>query len=228
MKALVDVFFQPGTLFASLGERRGAWILPLLLNMILMVGTTALVIHYIGMETIVRQRLEQTRLSPEQMQVALSRAASPSQVYISYIGAGVGGAITMAVIAGVLFAFGLMTSKEPKYASMLAMVSLAFFPYFLVTGIMTALILLATPDRASLDVGNLIATNVGAYMNKEGMAKGLYSLLTSLDVLSFLEIGLLALGFSKLTRAGYFAGLGAVMGLWILYVSSKMAISLLF
>jgi hypothetical protein len=60
------------------------------------------------------------------------------------------------------------------------------------------------------------------------MAKGLYSLLSSIDILSFGEIGLLALGFSRITRTNLFFGFAAVGGLWILYVSSKMALSLLF
>lgn len=228
MKPLLDIFFQPGKVFAGLAERKGAWIVPLLANMVLLVTTTALAIHFIGMENIARQRLEHIRLTPEQAEVAMARATAPSQVYVSYVGAALGGALTMAVIAGMLFAFGLMTSREPKYSAMLAMVTLSFFPYFLIVTIMTALILLATPDRGTLDVSNLIATNVAAYMNRDNMAPGMYSLLSSLDVLSFLEIGLLALGFSKLTRSGYFTGLAAVIGLWILYVSCRMAVSLMF
>ena len=112
---------------------------------------------------------------------------------------------------------------------MLAMVSLAFFPYWLVTTAMTALMAsVAAPDPSSLDVRNLIATNVASWMNRDSMPKGLYSLLSSVDVLSFAEIGLLSFGFSKLTRVNIFFGLAAVVGIWILYVSSKMAISSLF
>jgi hypothetical protein len=53
----------------------------------------------------------------------------------------------------------------------------------------------------------------------------MYALLTSLDLLSFIEIGFLSFGFSKLTKSGFFGGLGAVLSLWILYVLSKMALS---
>ena len=228
MKALLDIFFQPGKVFAALPERKGAWIAPLIANMILLVTTTVLVINLVGMQTIVRQRLEQMRMNPEQMQAAMARSNSPSQIYVSYIGAALGGALVIAIIAGVLYAFGLMTSREPKYPWMFAMVSYSLFPYTLVTTVMTALILLATPNRETLDIQNLIATNLGAYMDKEQMAKGMYSLMTSLDLLSFLEMGLLALGFSKLTRASYFSGLAAVFSMWVVYISCKMAVSLIF
>jgi hypothetical protein len=93
---------------------------------------------------------------------------------------------------------------------------------------MTTLILVASPDPTTLDSKNLVATNLGAYMNKDTMAKGLYSLMTSLDILSFAEIFLLALGFSKITRSNLFFGFAAVGGLWVLYVAVKMGISLLF
>ena len=46
--------------------------------------------------------------------------------------------------------------------------------------------------------------------------------------IDFAEIGLLALGFSRITKSGIFFGLAAAGGLWVLYVSVKMGISLLF
>lgn len=225
MKALFEVFFQPGKLFASLPERRGAWIIPLLANLILLIASTAFTIHEIGMETIMRQRMATSNMSPEQMQQALERATSPVGVYITYGAVGFGTVIGMLIIAGVFTAFGMMTARAPKFGSMLAMSNLAFFPYFLVTVLMTALVMLAAPDKTALDINNVLATNVGAFVNKTETSKGLYQLLTSLDVLSFIEIGFLSFGFSRLTKTSFAAGLGAVGALWILYVACKMAVT---
>jgi hypothetical protein len=223
MKALFEVFFQPGKLFASLPERRGAWIIPLLVNMILLVGSTAFTVHVLGMERIMRQRLATSNMSPEQMQQAIERSSSPAGIYITYAAVGIGTILGMLIIAGVLTAFGMMTARTPKFGSMLAMSNLAFFPYYLVTVVMTALVLVAAPDKDALDINNILATNVGAFVNKTETAKGLYALYTSLDVLSFIEICFLSFGFSKLTKTGFAAGLGAVGALWILYVVCKMA-----
>jgi len=226
MKALLDVFFQPGKTFTELPERRGAWIAPLLANTILLLLSTAITVNVLGMDLIMRQRLASSNMSPEQMQIAMERAASPVTTYITYAAVALGAPLAMLIISGVLFAFGMMTARSPKFDSMLAMVSLAFFPYFLVSVVMTALVMLAAPDKTALDLNNLLATNVGAFVNRLETAKGLYALYTSLDILSFLEILLLSFGFSKLTKAGFGAGLGAVGGMWILYVMSKMALSL--
>jgi len=225
MAELIEVFTQPGTLFASLPERRGAWVSPLIANTLLLVASTAVTLNTIGMELIMRQRLANSNMSPEQMQQAIERASSPVTTYFSYGAVALGTPLTMMAIAGALFAFGMMTKRAPKYPGMLAMVCLAFFPYFLVTVIMTVIVVLAAPDKTALDLSNLLATNVGAFVSKSGTSKGMYALLTSLDLLSFIEIGFLSFGFSKLTKSGIFGGLGAVLSLWILYVLSKMALT---
>jgi hypothetical protein len=230
MKALFEIFYQPGRVFESLDGRKAAWAAPMIAIALLVLLISILVPRYIGRENVARQQMEgfAARMTPEQMQAAITAASSPGRIYSGYAVAMIGTALMLLIISGALMAFAMMTSRAPHFGTVLSMVSLAMFPYWLVTTAMTALILIASPDPASLDVRNLIATNVAAYMDKNSMARGLYSLLSSLDILSFGEIGLLAFGFSKITRTNLFFGLAAVVGLWILYVSAKMALSLLF
>jgi hypothetical protein len=139
-----------------------------------------------------------------------------------------GTSILLLIISGALMAFGMMTSRAPKFGAMFSMVTVAYFPYWLIVVAMTTLVLAISPDPASMDWRNLLATNVGAFLNKNETSKGLYSLMGSIDVLSFAEIGLLALGFSKLTRAKYGFGLAAVLVLWVFYVLGKMGLSIVF
>jgi len=226
MKSLIDVFFQPGKLFGSLPERRAPWVVPLLINIVLLLASTAVTINMLGMDLIMRQRLAGSSMSADQMQQAMKNATSPAAVYITYAAVLIGTPIFMLIASGILFAFGMMTKRAPKFSSMLAMVNLAFFPYILVTVIMTALVIIAAPDKTALDVNNLLATNVAAFVSKSQTSKPVYALYTSLDILSFMEIGLMSYGFSKLTKAGMAAGLGAVGSMWILYVFAKMAGSL--
>ena len=227
MKALLDVFFQPGKLFSSLPERRAAWVLPLLVNVILLLASTAVTINLLGMELITRQRLAASSMTPDQMQRAMQQATSPAAVYITYAAVLFGTPIFMLIVSGILSAFGMMTSRAPKFGSMLAMVNLALFPYFLITVLMTTLVIVSAPDKTALDVNNMLATNVAAFVNKSETPKGLYALYNSLDILSFIEIGLMSYGFSKLTKTSLAAGLGAVGGMWVLFVFCKMAVTLL-
>jgi hypothetical protein len=230
MKALLEVFYEPGKLFASLPERNFAWVVPLILTALIGVLSSWVVPHYIGRENIARQQMEMfaSRMSAEQMQLAISRANQPVQIYIGYASAFVATVIGMLIIAGILMAFGMMTKRPPRFASMLAMVCLAFFPYLLVTTLMNWMTLALSPDPTSLDFRNILATNVAAFMNKNETSKGLYSVMASLDILSFVEICLLSLGFSKLTKASFGAGLAAILALWAVYVIVKMGFSLVF
>lgn len=225
---IFEVFYEPGKLFSSLEKRRAAWVLPLILGVLLLLGTSVAAIRIIGMDAIVRQQLQNTRLSPEQMQLALNRANSPAQLYITYGATVVLGTVSLLAIAGLLTLFALVGSRQPKFSTNFSMVTLAFFPYRLVICVMTVLVLLAAPDRNALDISNLLATNVGAFMNKEAMSKGLYTFLSALDVLTFAEIGLLSYGFAKVNRTSIGFGLFAVMSLWFVYVLIRMGFSVLF
>lgn len=228
MSALLHVFYKPGELFSSLPDRRRAWIIPLVVNCLLGVAIWAVEVHFMGFLTIVRQQLAAIHMKPENMAIALERSNTPGRLYASYFQTAFAVALGALLISGVLKALSLMTGRSPHFGAMLSMVTLAQFPYYLVVLLMTTLILTLAPDPGSLSIRNLIATNPAAYMDRDTMASGLYSLLESVDLLSFAEILLLSYGFGKLTRAGFFGGLAAVLGMWIVYVSIKMALSMLF
>ena len=182
------------------------------------------------METIARQQIENSgmNLTADQMQQALTRANSPAQLYVTYAGAIVAGIFSLLIVAGGLAIFAMMASQQPRFSTMFSMVALAYLPYRLVTCIMTVLVILISTDPSALDFSNLLSTNVGAFMNKAALSRPLYTLLINLDVLTFVEIGLLAYGFSKITRSSFFYGLVAVGSLFALYLVIRMALSLLF
>ena len=87
LMSIFEVFYQPGKLFESLKDRRGAWILPLFVVILLAMGSGIVLIQLVGMQAIVRQRLETMHLSPEQMETAMARSTSPAQQYSGYLGA---------------------------------------------------------------------------------------------------------------------------------------------
>lgn len=102
MKALLEVFYQPGTLFESLPERRRAWVAPLLACMAVMTLLTVLTVNLIGMREIMQQRLATSGLNPEQIQQALANADKPAQVYVSYAAAAVVALLPFSSLPGLL------------------------------------------------------------------------------------------------------------------------------
>jgi hypothetical protein len=225
---IFEVFYQPGKLFASLENRRGAWVAPLLLGIVLILVVQVVTLRRIGMETILRQQLEGTRLTPEQLQTVLTAANTPGAVYRTYVGGVFVGVVAIFMIAGLLTIFALVGSKQPKFSTNFSMVALAYFPYRLVFCLMTVLVLMTAPDPRALDTGNLLATNVAAFMDKDSTSKALYALLSTFDILSFFEIGLLSYGFSKVNRTSFGFGLFSVLSLWLLYVLIRVGVSFLF
>ena len=225
---IFEIFYQPGKLFESLKDRRWAWVLPLLVDILLLTGISTITVQLVGMETILRQRLETMRLSPEQMEAAMARSQSPGQIYITSSSTALAAPIMLLAVSGILSIFAMMSNRQPGFGTMFSMVTLAFLPYWLIVGVMTVAVLLASPDRTSLDITNLLATNPAAFMDKATTSKGLYSLMTSLDVLSFFEIGMLAYGFSKITKTSIGSGLFAIVAIWVVYVFGKVGVSLLF
>lgn len=226
--AILEVFYAPGKLFSTLEGRRGAWVLPLILTILLSLATNVFAIKKIGMESIVRQRVQSMNLSPEQMQQALDRANSPAQTYATYAATVVVLPLVLAVVAGLLMLFALVGSKQPRFGTNFSMVTLAYFPYVLIVCIMSVLVLMLAPDPTTLDSTNLLSTNVAAFIDKDTTSKGLYSLLTSMDVLSFVEIGLLSYGFSKVNRTSMSFALFSVLSLWFVYVLIRMGLAIIF
>jgi len=224
---IFEVFYAPGKLFESLPERKLAWILPYVLNIVLACLVSALVFHYIGMENILRQQFEGTRMSPDQMEKIIAQAAS-APAWRNYLNAVLGSALMYPFIALLIWVFALMATKDAKYGNQFTMVVHAYFPYQLIVSIMSAAILMAAPDPLQLDVRNLIATNAAVFLNKSEVSKALYSLAGSIDLLSFAEMFLLALGFAKVNKSKFGYGLAGVLVLWVLYVSVKVILSLLF
>lgn len=227
MKALLEVFYRPGRLFADLPESKGQWRIPLLCNVLLALVISWMVPHFIGRENIMRQQLAgSAEVTPQRAQQMIAAAGSPGRVFGNYAATVLFSLGMQAALAGMLTIFWMMRNPSPNFGTMFSMVTLALFPYWLILAAMTSQTLMTAQNPATLDFSNLVATSAASYVDKRTVTRGVYGVLSNLDALGFLEIGLLALGFSKVTRSGIGLGFVVVGGLWLLYFS-VMAISVL-
>ena len=231
MSALFEIFFSPGKVFDQVREK--SMFLPALIAVMLMtIASFAVVANMVGMETLARKQIESSSraasLTPEQKQTAIAQAGTPMRLYIGYGAAGFGSVIVLLFIAGVSFgglsAFGAKT----RFPQVLGAVSYAAVPFSLLALIMTTAVLLATPDRESLDFTNLIATNIGAFLNKETTGKMIYSLAGSIDLISFAHVAFLSYGLSKVSKLSFTSCVMLVAGMWAIYVLCKAGLSSLF
>jgi hypothetical protein len=231
MSALFEVFFSPGKVFDQVRER-GMFLPAMIAVMLLSLASFAVVANLIGMETMARKQLESSSrtasMSAEAKDAAISQAGTPMRLYIGYGAAFIGTAIVLLVISGVSMGALSAAGGKVKFAQVLGAVSYSAVPFMLLGLIMTTAILLATPDRENLDFNNLIATNIGAFLNKETTNKMVFSLAGSLDILSLARIAFLGYAFSKISRLSFSTCLMLVIGMWIVVILCKAGLSSLF
>jgi hypothetical protein len=121
-----------------------------------------------------------------------------------------------------------MGGGKIKFTQALGATAYAAVPFSLLNIVMSTAILLATPDRDTLDFTNLIATNVGAFLDPQITRKAILSIAKSLDAISLAHIGFLSFGLSKVSRVS-FGGCGMIIGaMWLIYVLGKAGLSALF
>jgi hypothetical protein len=101
---------------------------------------------------------------------------------------------------------------------MLGTVAWASFPFAVIACVMGVLILLVTKDPTELDPATLLATNVGAFLDKNTTGKFMYSLAGSFDVLVIGKVLLLSFGMSQVTSMAFARALTLVGSLWLVWV----------
>jgi len=231
MMALLEIFFSPGKVFDEIRER-SIFLPALVAVMILSVGSFAVLANMVGMETMARKQIEASSrtasLTPEQKEAAVAQAGTPARLYISYGAALIGSAVVMLAIAGLALGGMAAAGGKIRYAQVLGVVCYVGVPFTLLNLVMTAAVLYASPDRESLDFNNLIATNIGAFLNKETTGKMIYSIAGSMDLISFAHIGMLGWGLSRVSRLSFGTCAGIVIAMWVVYVLGKAGLSSLF
>lgn len=233
---LIRVFYEPEKVFAEIKDaQKGVWMLPLIATLLISFLTTFTFLSMIGLETITRNQLEASprvtqSLGQERIdQMAREAGASTARKVVTYATAVAASAISMLLVAAILFGLAQMMDAGTTYGKVLAVCCYSFFAYGLVTGIMSIAIIAATSDYSGLDLGSLIKTNPAIFLDKSTTSRPLYSLLSSLDLLSFWLIFLLGLGLSKVgPKLKLSRALTLVIIPWVVWVLGRAGLAALF
>jgi hypothetical protein len=231
MMALLEIFFSPGKVFDEIRERR-IFLPALVAVMLLSVATFAVLANMVGMQAMARKQLESSSrtasMTAEQKDAAIAQAGSPARLYVTCGAFFIGSAVIMLAIAGIALGGLAAAGGKVSYAQVLGVVCYVGVPFTLLNLVMTAAVLYAAPDRDSLDFNNLIATNIGAFLNNETTGKMIYSIAGSIDLISFAHIGMLGWGFSRVSRLSFATCTFIVIAMWAVYVLGKAGLSVLF
>ncbi|WP_321475391.1 YIP1 family protein [uncultured Paludibaculum sp.] len=232
VRRLTGVCFDPGAVFADIANN-GRWWAAWLIITILISVFMSLVISRVGYDQIIAKtmesnpRMQEMPADQKEKAVEMQRKIMP---YALRLGPVLGGLVMVLVAAGaLLFVFNFMFDAGLKFKQVLNLYAYSGIPPSVVSIAASILVLyLKAPDE--FDIQKPLAFNVGAFL-PETSAKWLQSIGASLDVFTFWQIALVAVGFSAVCgakRMPFGRALTGVLIPWIAYVLAKTAWAAMF
>jgi hypothetical protein len=227
---LAGVYFSPGEAFVAITRRPRFW-LPLVGYLALLAAFTAVWLHQVEPAQFLRNELEQSgkweRIPPESRDTVMATQAKLFPL-IAWAGTLLGGPLSIVLMALVLlFIFRVPYGAEVTFPQSMAVVSYTFLATHLLT---TPLILLVMGLKGdwNLNPQEALQANGTLFLDRTAVARPLYALVGSLDLVSFWQIGLLALGFAAASRRGVKTAVWGVAVPWALLVLGKVVLAALF
>ena len=222
MTSFVQIFYDPGAVFARVKER-GSWAAPLVMAVLIIMIFTAYVSQTIGMENMTRRFFDEhpsfvSRIPPDKLEETIRQSGSPARLVMGSVSAGLMTAVVTLIIALVLMMMLFIMDRRPGLPQMLGTVAWAMFPFVVMSCVMGVLILLFSRDPTELDPRSLLATNVGALLDKNSTGKFAFSIASSLDLLAIGKVLFLSFGTSKVAGLPFSRSLALVTALWVMWV----------
>jgi hypothetical protein len=228
---LVGVFMSPGETFADIA-RKPDILFPLIVAMVGSAAVVETLLWKIGAAQLVRNSLvtsgRAASMSADQLEQVVHNAA-PFTAIVMHASAVLGAPIFLLIMAGIglLFLNPILGAQAgfkgvfsaTCYASLVRLV-----------GVVMAIPLIFMGDAEHINPENPIPTNPGFFLDPSTTSKGVYSLATSMDVLTLWFLIVLAIGLSRLTRGKTKTTTVFLMffGLWMVWVLGRAAIAVIF
>jgi hypothetical protein len=230
-KNLLGVIFSPQATFGAL-SRKPSWLLPLLLYMGLMFLYIYSLVHMMGFEKFMRSTLgpNPTDQKVQQIDQFIKMVdEKPGMAALLYINPAIIGLLFPLALAGILLLVVTLTGGTSSYKKVLSVIAHILFATTLVTTIFAVGPLLISGDFDRFDIQNPIASNVGFFLNPAELHKFVYSLASSIDLLSFWMIFLLATGLTAVSenfkkRTAY----TCLIVLWVIWILGKASLAIIF
>lgn len=231
---LLRVFYSPEQVFGEEGKA-GKWLIPFVAFMVVSFVVGTLIANMLDMRAVTRAWFDNhpamaSRMSAEQINKAVEDAASPAAQKRQYVIRPVMSAVILLVMTLILFGLAKMFGAELRFKQVLTVCGYAGFAYGLVSGLGGYLSLRMMSDPNTADLYNLLKLNPTMILTEGASAgaKAFYSVMASLDLLSFWYIFLLGLGLSKASgKLTVGKGVGLVCIPWGVYVIGKAGVTAL-
>ena len=231
LSRLIGVFIEPGETFEDIA-RKPDWIPPLVVLILVSFATVETMLMKIGISQIVMQGLERSgraaTMDPAQASQIVERSASIMRIVMP-AAALLGAPIFLLIIAGLgLLFLNVFFGQHAKFKNVFSVACYANLPSILGSLMTIAIVLFGDADAFNPQAP--APTNPGFFMNSLATTHAVFALASSLDVLIFWFMALLAIGLSRVVQkkvktATIFM---SYLGVWVLLVAVKVGFALIF
>jgi hypothetical protein len=230
---LFKIFYSPEEVFQFQADK-AEWLLPMVLTSLLSCLLVLVMTISVDTKAVVRKQLESKaefvqQVGKDKIDEIVEQSDSPSQRIISYVLGGVIPPVAIVAIAGLLTGTLFLLGSSPQFRNVLSVAAYSYYAYYAVTFVLWGLLLLPTKDKSEIDINSLLKSNLGALLDKGSTGDVLFSLASSLDVLTLGLVFLIGFGLSKtIGRLSFMKAVTAVAFLWLAYVAAKAGLSIIF
>jgi len=218
------IFTSPSKTFEDIKRGNRSWWLPLIIYTVFAYMLFAVVYTRIGIQQVVDNQIHLSPRSEERLAQATPEQRETSNKFsVGFTEAAfianpvfvlVGVSLMSLVILGTInFAFG----GRATFGSMFAMWMYATLPS-VIKSILGMITILAGMAPESFNIKNMAPTNLGAFMDPIDSNKALYSIASSLDVVTIWTLVLLGIGTSIVAGTKRGSGYMAIFGWWAVVV----------
>lgn len=221
---VADTFTAPSKTFTDIKNGHRSWWVPFVIFAILGYVFFWAVSAKIGMSHVVENQINLNPKNAERMAQLPAEQQATQKKWSIYITEGVFyaapamllamGAIVALVLWGTI---NLGFGGRATFGSVFSVWMYAMLPSVVKT-ILGVVVIFAGAAPESFNIKNFAPTNVGAFLNPVDTNAALYSLATSLDVITIWTLVLLGIGIAAVAGVKRSSGYIAVFGWWILMV----------
>lgn len=221
---VVDTFTAPSKTFDDIKRGNKSWWLPLIVGSLFTymlfgavgqkIGIQQAVDNQIRMDPKAQERMAQA--SPEQRQTGEKFAVGITEG--AFLGGPIIGMAAVAVLSlGLLGTINFVFGGRAKYGSIFAVFYYAWLPQ-LIKALLGTIVIYAGMAPESFNIKNFAPTNLGAFLDPVDTNKALYTLATSLDIVTIWTLVLLGMGAAIVAGVKRSSGYIAVFGWWAIFV----------
>jgi hypothetical protein len=218
------IFTAPSKTFGDIKRGNRSWWMPLIIYTVFAYLLFAVVYTRIGIQQVVDNQIHMSpkseerlaQATPEQREtsnkfsVGFTEAAFIANPAFVLIGVSL---MTLVIWGTINFAFG----GRATFGSLFAMWMYATLPSIL-KSLLGMVAILAGMAPESFNIKNMAPTNLGAFMDPIDSNKALYSIASSLDLVTIWTLVLLGIGTSMIAGTKRSSGYIAIFGWWAVVV----------